>query len=131
MKRVVKFRGKTTNNEWVYGSLCTSYENEPESIYIIDADCCYHKVDKDSIGQFIGLVDMHNREIYEGDTIQWGDIIGKIEWEQQAGAFWLKWKNFNENRYKEMHATYGDGEIFRIDYFEVLVDGAPDLFTYC
>ena len=132
MKREIKFRGKA-NGEWVYGSLCTKYENEPESIYIIDDDCTYHKVDKESVGQFIGLSDMHGREIYEGDTIKWdnlhGNVIGKIEWERQAGAFWLKWKIYNENRYKEMMATYGDGEQYRIDYFEVLVNGTPDLFT--
>jgi hypothetical protein len=147
MKREIKFRGKS-NDVWVYGSLCTKYENEPESVYIIDDSCTYHKVDEESVGQFIGLSDMNGREIYEGDTVKWhnrwlsqvrnkgdklhnrhGNVIGKIEWERQAGAFWLKWQNYNKNHYKEMMASYGDGEQYRIDNFEVLVEGAIDLFS--
>lgn len=130
MKREIKFRGKT-NGELVYGSLCTKYENEPGAVYIIDDDCCYHKVEPESVGQFIGLTDKNSREIYEGDTVRWENVnvTGVIEWEKQAGAFWLKWKIYNENRYKDMHANFSDGDEYRIDYFEVLVDGKPDLFT--
>ena len=74
--REIKFRGRTTTGEWVYGDLCTNYENEPDSVYIIDAECTYHKVDPATVGQFTGLLDKNGREIYEDMTLRIKGVMG-------------------------------------------------------
>ncbi len=79
--------------------------------------------------EFTGLCDKNQKEIYEGYLCKYysknGVIIGVIEWEKQAGAFWLKWNEKSESgrvfhRYKELKATFSDGEIFMIENLEVI-----------
>lgn len=68
--REIKFRGFTKDsnkNKWVYGYLSgknkISYKTE-------DGFKITRKVDKRSIGQFTGLYDVHNKKIYENDTLR-------------------------------------------------------------
>lgn len=68
--RTIKFRGFTEDsdkNKWVYGYLTSentiSYKTE-------DGFEMTRAVDKASVGQFTGLYDVHNRKIYEGDTLR-------------------------------------------------------------
>lgn len=68
--REIKFRGFTKDskkNKWVYGYLtgenAISYKTE-------DGFEITREVDKASIGQFTGLYDVHNKKIYENDTLR-------------------------------------------------------------
>lgn len=78
MKRMVKFRGKRTDNgEWVYGYLLAyQYEKNggdmpnDEYGYFIQSgkDPDYHfEVDPKTVGEFTGLFDCNGTEIYEDD----------------------------------------------------------------
>lgn len=73
--REIKFRGKTTRGEVVYGDLLRIKERA--QIY----DGCYHYVEPETVVQYIG-VDKSGKEVYEGDI-----LIDEFGNECRAGLF--------------------------------------------
>lgn len=74
--RTIKFRGKRVNRngEWAYGDLrqledrCLILPTCADAYKAgIDADL----VQEETIGQFTGLKDINDKEIYEGDVVDW------------------------------------------------------------
>lgn len=105
--RTFKFRGKRIDNgEWIYGSLVVETYPDFCNYFIRTKDeedwTSRYKdvpVDKNTLGQFTGLYDKNNKEIYEGDIII-GDIpelvssqnlIGIVEYE--GSAFIIEFPN--------------------------------------
>lgn len=91
MKEIL-FRGKTLDTkEWVYGYFvnCSEvnkpYSNAPE---IIESTARFvfkgsyempkvHRVDINTVGQFIGAIDKYGKKIFEGDILEYYGGIGE------------------------------------------------------
>jgi uncharacterized phage protein (TIGR01671 family) len=79
MKRIIKFRGLNPETKgFVYGDLIHTPENKTRIIgfkdYITKDENQSYKdynvlVDKETIGQFIGFLDVNQEEIFEGDIL--------------------------------------------------------------
>jgi uncharacterized phage protein (TIGR01671 family) len=68
----IKFRGKSlADGSWVYGDLCTQDKEYSALIGVWQKEtnpyCKWIPVDEDTVGQFTGLRDMNNVEMYKGD----------------------------------------------------------------
>lgn len=72
MTRKIQFRGKRTdNNEWVYGYYYFNDADQTHRIISSTVAMQYgHQIDPETLGQFTGKIDFHEKDIYEGDLIK-------------------------------------------------------------
>ena len=126
--RKILFRGKRTDNgRWAYGNLLTMFVDDVEQFCICGRDFDYLRSDKsftprncyrvheNTICEYTGLNDKHQRPVFEGDLVKTADgYIGTVAhgWfrpyhgevtEQFGYGYYIAWSN---NKYLRQDISF-------------------------
>ena len=102
MNREIKFRGKTKTGQWVFGYL----HKDSEGTYILTEEDVYDVI-PETVGQFTGLHDKNETEVYEGDII---DFTYQCLKEQFTGIVGLNGYNHSCIIVPNIPSDYGSNE---------------------
>ncbi|MHB1421265.1 MAG: YopX family protein [Bacillota bacterium] len=110
-KSEIKFRGKTVRDGgWTYGWLVIE-KNGTAWISRYWHRGEWEQVDPETVGQFIGLPDVHDKEIYQGDICQVINPNGEID-----NICIVEWDNSGCCYSYEPDGGYGDFDVSSIGW---------------
>jgi uncharacterized phage protein (TIGR01671 family) len=92
MGRIIKFRGKNKSGKWIFGDLV----HNRGWVYIAPpglrgplAKAEDFEVDENTVGQFVGIKDKDDTDIYEGDIVKHGDEISAVLYDEEYCEFYF------------------------------------------
>lgn len=90
--REIKFRGKVGAN-WEYAVMGADNHTEDDANW----EHFWYVVDRKTVGQYIGLNDKHDKEVYDGDIVRYispeeyglpsTTSIVAVSWEEETAGF--------------------------------------------
>lgn len=132
MNREIKFRGKDYNGKWRYGLL--PYKNQIREFtnheFIdpseIEYDTCvktYATIEdisilSETLGQFVGILDKNDKEIYEGDIVKDNEsgVVGVVEffenlsfdgdYASHPGFYCKEWTDYGDTSELSAHCGF-------------------------
>lgn len=66
--RIIKFRGKNENGDWVFGGVTAD-----KYVILDEYTKCFVPVKRNTVGQFANFTDIDGNEVYEGDILLLAD----------------------------------------------------------
>lgn len=96
MKIEIKFRGRGIGlDKWVYGYYWRDNSTGQHKITmdLSDDNFCCHEIDVETLGEYVGINDKDNNQMYEGDIVKYTNSgesgLGRIE--KWRGGFVVVW----------------------------------------
>ncbi|HFE9684260.1 TPA: YopX family protein [Clostridium perfringens] len=128
--KTIKFRGKSKeSNEWVYGFYyevpaplkCIGKQDDPKGYIIMKNPNAVNdwgmqiqmvavEVDRKTVGQYVGINDLENKEIYEGDILE--DLCKK-RYPVKYSEYKFDVAGFYNTGYDQPNDGFSEGMIFK------------------
>jgi uncharacterized phage protein (TIGR01671 family) len=115
--REILFRGQREEDKaWVFGMPCAT---EKSGIYAIQTlEGGIFDIIPETLGQYIGLTDRNNKNIFEGDIVKVYDIFGKVD-----GVGIVRWSDlFLAWHTSSCKSMYSD-ELMKYEVVGTIYDG--------
>lgn len=129
--KTIKFRGKSKeSNEWVYGFYyevpaplkCVGKQDDPKGYIVMKNPNAVNdwgmqiqmvavEVDRKTVGQYVGINDLENKEIYEGDILE-------DSWKKRYPVEYTEYKfdaaGFYNTGFEIANDGFSEGMIFKV-----------------